>query len=727
MQQIKNIFKKLLFNKQGSVSIYAIIIILPIFLLNALFIDTMRIYVAERKMESAMDAALRSTMAKFDSKLAGLGLFAYKGSEGDASSDFTSYLKKGSLGEEDLLGFFNIGEPKIDFEASSISFDSDRNLVDQDVFLSQIIESMKYQAPVQIGSDIFDMFDKNTLKKDDVNKMQDLVDDYEEILKIMKKRNNKIDKAKKKYDLFEEQVNNFKNKLVGKSVEDKKDTIPKNLSTFHDFKAYHARFTELMNKEELDDDEEKEIENYTIAVEGSDIYRFISITAHYNDIKANLIGKNGSLASPEDKTGKSYNNEVIDMMGADVETEEFEELGKLVLDDAFFKTILDSTKEVYEDIMKGNTSIALGDVNPNTDFTRLTVIELATVFHLALLIPSGELEHTFGGDDILGVIIQAMDDKFDKYKEKFEGNKKHWDDFKKIKDEFKNSDVQAEEDKMDASFSDLIETINAIRDVGDDQDKYDELLGYVDEYAGATADGSDIDDSGIFAFIKGAFDRFSEFIEFVNGFPESIRNELYVNEYILANFGTEKPYSIESDNFYKYDTKKGQYITYGHHVTSLNYFHFVMDIAILFLVVNILNQLKTKGFAGPFGFYSSLALALGETVVELGKFLEKGYLVWNPFKMLTKSDGIKFTGTMFLRMFLGVKSMSPSFNEDKIRRLQAAITLETKRNLIDSPSYIEGNIQGEIDLWFIPQIVEVLPGKVEGNKYKIEKKKVYSY
>lgn len=715
MKKSKNIIKCLLFKSNGSVSIYAIIIILPVFLLNALFIDSMRILVAERKAESSMDAALRSTMAKFDSELASLGLFAYSGEEGSANSDFQSYLKKSSLTNADLSGYFNIGEPTILADESSVSVDINRNLAELDVFRAQVIESMKYQAPVQIGVDIFEMFAFNEMSSDDVDDMQELVDDYQEILKIMKKRNNKIDKAKKKINLFKDKVNGLKSTIVGSKIDndDIQEKIPKGLKTFHELKAYHDRYASLIKKEDPKKSEKKEIENYENVIEAKSLFGLLELKAHYDAIPTHLIGDNGSLASPEAKTAKAYNDEIKEMIGSG--GEEYDELNNLVMEDSFFELLLDNSEAVYNELILEENSLD----NPE-DLSKLSLLELVSYFYITSLLPNGT--------DTMGVIIQAIDDKFTHFSnDYFKKKKNEFDKYEKIKKELDNTDVEDEEDKADSKLSDIFEMINELKDLKGDQDEYEDLKNYVSKYEGAFTNPDEEDDSGVFAFIKQAFDRFSNFIDFVGKFPGSIRNELYINEYVLANFGTEAPYSItEGGDFYKYKTKKGQYITYGHHVAGINYFNYLLDMTFMFLVVNLLDQLKKGGFAGPLGFYKAIATSLAVTFTELTNFVSKGEIEWNPFKMFT-SKSFSFNGTMFLRMFMGIRTMDPTYNDNKIRRIQAAVSHETGRDLLDSPSYIKGQVKGKIKLWFIPKLAEVLPGNVEGNYYEFEKEKVYSY
>lgn len=101
---MKRKLKRLFFKDSGSVSIYAIIIILPIFVLNSLLIDTIRILSAERQVENAMETALRSTMAQYSEELASIGLFAYAGNASDANEDFENYMKKQFYDEGEKIG-----------------------------------------------------------------------------------------------------------------------------------------------------------------------------------------------------------------------------------------------------------------------------------------------------------------------------------------------------------------------------------------------------------------------------------------------------------------------------------------------------------------------------------------------------------------------------------------------------------------------------------------------
>src|SRR5699024_4265157 len=151
-------------------------------------------------------------------------------------------------------------------------------------------------------------------------------------------------------------------------------------------------------------------------------------------------------------------------------------------------------------------------------------------------------------------------------------------------------------------------------------------------------------------FIEDAFDRFKEFVNFMQGFPKSVRDELYINEYILANYGTEPTYELGNQESYAYSTKQAQYITYGYNVAGMNYFMFLKDIVLIMFGANLISQGIQGGFAGPLGFFKAISGALLSTLDNLTKLTSDPYsFQWSPFKAFG-GKGVNMTMPMFLRI-----------------------------------------------------------------------------
>lgn len=228
---------------------------------------------------------------------------------------------------------------------------------------------------------------------------------------------------------------------------------------------------------------------------------------------------------------------------------------------------------------------------------------------------------------------------------------------------------------------------------------------------------------------------------------------IYINEYILANYGTSEPYvvfgkmprnkkdlkdidvnSFKSQAFesFLYENKKAEYITYGYHKPAANYARFLLDITLLLFVVNLSEHITKGRFGGVTNLWVAFTTAFIDTVRELEELTRVGSVPWTPFKMFKgKPSTTPVDMKMFLRIMMAIRSsVGPSYNEGKLRRLQAVVSKENNINLIEAPSYVEAEVEGEIDLLFIPALMNLLPnsnGNIEGNQYAIKRKKIYSY
>ncbi|WP_157724847.1 hypothetical protein [Virgibacillus phasianinus] len=717
---MKKKFKRLFFKDNGSVSIYAIIIILPIFMLNALLIDTLRIMSAERQIENAMDTALRSTMAEFDTKLASVGLFAYGGESADA--DFNRFINKQFYNSVELSGYENLSSPEI--ITANANFTNERNLVDYDVFEHQILESMKYQAPAQIGEALFTLVGSknlNNITEEQVENAKNVSENYEKILELTEKRNDEIDKAVKEYKHYSAVFkDDIPNKIIGNPVTDnsKDKKIPSGIKTFEELIFYYDRYHKLKKKEELKDGEQQEIDNYEKNYNEDVAFSYYLNVIAGKEIKNALVGKGGSLSSPAKNSAKWYNKEIKKILDKG-KGKSLKALESLYLDKSFFETVINNMDKVNKELDLA-TSVPIREILKSQDLTNLTITQLIMVFYvvikkekfkdLALLVKDAVTTKT---TNIVDTQLVAIDDQFLLYEDS--------------KKELKSEEYGAAKKEAKTSFSDLLNSLGSARELGNDQQVYDELEGIMASYNAATNGGGDKEESDRLQFISDAFNRFKEFVNFVHGFPEEFRNQLYINEYILANYGTSPPYELIDAESYLFKNKQGQFITYGYGSAGTNYFMFIKDIVLVLFVVNLMESMVKGGFAGPVGFLRAVGQAFIFTGKQLTNITTGDYVLeWQPFKIAQ----IDMTMPMFLRIFMMMRSTGESYNHEKLRRLQAVITKDTGVDLNKAPSYIEGNVKGKIKLWFIPALTEVIPnqyGNVKGSYYYINKKKVYSY
>src|SRR5699024_2233948 len=99
---------------------------------------------------------------------------------------------------------------------------------------------------------------KNKVSQEDLDNAEKVVENYEEILKLMKQRNEKIDKAIEFYDDIKKRINDsIPNQIVGKEVTGDKDKIPNSITTLYQLVAYNERYMDLKSRENAEDEEEK--------------------------------------------------------------------------------------------------------------------------------------------------------------------------------------------------------------------------------------------------------------------------------------------------------------------------------------------------------------------------------------------------------------------------------------------------------------------------------------
>ncbi len=167
---------------RGSITVLMVIILLPMMTLSAVIVDSGRINMARSMVSSAGDLATNTALANYDTILKDVyGLFAMSQEKTDKelSDDLREYFSKtlvsygvvneAEAGEyvDDLIGDFRqlIADTKdgkagnfldmnvVDFTATKVDNSS---LANSDILRSQIVEYMKYRAPINFGLSFLD-------------------------------------------------------------------------------------------------------------------------------------------------------------------------------------------------------------------------------------------------------------------------------------------------------------------------------------------------------------------------------------------------------------------------------------------------------------------------------------------------------------------------------------------------------------------------------------------
>lgn len=192
---------------KGSISIFLIITFVANYLLAALLVDATRVHAAKTEIQAAAETATQNILTKYDECLYELyGLFAVTDmSEASIQKCVTEYIDQMvclGIGEDSSLSkvmaqsvLFDAGVDEawrpyeLDLEVTA---GSSVNLSQNAVLKSQIIDQMKFRAPVQIADSFLDFL--NTVSE--LDEVKEAVEEKKEISEKLQKYVDRLEEVK---------------------------------------------------------------------------------------------------------------------------------------------------------------------------------------------------------------------------------------------------------------------------------------------------------------------------------------------------------------------------------------------------------------------------------------------------------------------------------------------------------------------------------------------------
>lgn len=173
----------------GAVTIYTILIIVPIFIFQAVLIDFVRIKVATMEAEQALRAATRSVLSAYDKRLIDYGLFGV-----NANSD-----EQKTIANKVLTNYGTDGDNSNAFQWIVLNTREDQtrialtySLGDHRLLHQQILEDMKYKAPIEFSRNLYLKWKG---KREEVVQVKEEMHVAEEIDALLKQRENQLEDA----------------------------------------------------------------------------------------------------------------------------------------------------------------------------------------------------------------------------------------------------------------------------------------------------------------------------------------------------------------------------------------------------------------------------------------------------------------------------------------------------------------------------------------------------
>ncbi|PZE22193.1 hypothetical protein CBW46_005250 [Paenibacillus xerothermodurans] len=166
-------------------------ILVPIFLFCALLIDFARLKVAEKESENAVKAGVRSTLSAFSPGLQQYGLYALDQGDEKTKEMFVKTVSENMSGSVAAEHFGFIDQR---VEPSNTSITSMYSLANHMVLKKQILEEMKYRAPMIYSLEIADKFKKTGLATN-LRQASDYSKNAVKIEALLDERNGHLDRA----------------------------------------------------------------------------------------------------------------------------------------------------------------------------------------------------------------------------------------------------------------------------------------------------------------------------------------------------------------------------------------------------------------------------------------------------------------------------------------------------------------------------------------------------
>ncbi|WP_058305887.1 DUF5702 domain-containing protein [Gracilibacillus massiliensis] len=222
---------KLKHDTKGAVSIFFVLIIAAVFFFNAVLIDYARILAAEQQSEYAVQSAVRSALAGYDNDLREYGLFGID--EAAYQGEFEEIVKT-NLEPTSNADAFTFIDPKV--ESASIEFS--RPLADPDILKHQILEEMKYKAPIEVVKELIEKFSFITTAMKETSAF---IDTAEKIQDDFEEREEHLDEVETKFKELDEELDSELAKFEKNLTHPENSTYP-NVNYFVDVVEHYAEY-----------------------------------------------------------------------------------------------------------------------------------------------------------------------------------------------------------------------------------------------------------------------------------------------------------------------------------------------------------------------------------------------------------------------------------------------------------------------------------------------------
>lgn len=722
-------------SQQGAVSTYMIIVTVPIFLFVTLFIDFARIKAAELETEQAMRAGVRSVLSAYHPALQPWGLYGV-GVDTDKMNEIFSQV---------LIQQLSANEDQKAFHYSDLQYHTDSERVipmymlgNHTVFEQQILEEMKYRAPIEFALEITDKLQK----KSTVQLMKNgsvFSKEAEKTEKLIQKREKALDEAWstaqkmhqfviQRHAIYIRQIERLRElaSLIGSHTvesvtaeldnlpddeeddEDKEDSRQSRRARLHEILGWINEYASSLASLKLG----AELDYYRLSTMQKDIDEAILRAKKANDelrIEVErLKQENGSIGDSEEEGSDGLAvNSVFDHIK--------------IYDDSYFSTFQSGVASVVAMFAGFRTEIEA--INLYIDSNYEKAIAAADTFR--------DRDQEFYQQQ------SAIEQQRQKENDNIEGQKKQQrQELAGVLNEAKSILFGSCDDSSQVQYDKLEGKKGSSEDRG--------LFGKYMQMNQEEGSG----DNGIAFDLDDGDKSTSKSMNLLGDLADlllDVRDELYLNEYALTKFNyrtfgmertpdgePKKELSLNKPGKHRLPNQEVEYLIYGFSTCKANMSSAYSEMFAIRLAIRIIEELlDTK----------NELLAIGSPLLVLLTAAAKGAVkAYKDMTELTQGKAVpissKLTGSLFtftykdyLRLFLFLHTN----NVKLMSRMQGLIELNTDVDLAKTPTYVEATVTTSSSLWFTSGLMKLLQLSgssqciVNGNRCEIVKTAALAY
>ncbi|MEW9698814.1 hypothetical protein [Paenibacillus sp. SI8] len=745
-------------SEKGAVSVYLILIIVPIFLFQAVLIDFARIKLAEKETDSAVKAATRSVLSAYDPELQAIGLYGLGLTQEDVENMFREVFASNLSGSVSPGGFHYIDTAA---EVKKLRVTPVYSLASHVIFRRQVLEDMKIKAPIEFTLEITDKFRKSGTTIPFSQGSQFTLE-ADELEKLIEEREKALDEA---WESSEE--------LYTKT------------STYHSY--YQARIAEL-------DDLASQIGLHTIDEVKSNL---MNVNDQLKSIQDSMASLDRSLASLSQagagsvaaiqsilKSKQTLQEQAQVLIEKQNELEKLLELlikyaalvtatklevpanGKVISDlQQSIEVALRKAKvingEIRDKLSGINTRLSNEKSKASEAFQSVVVFGDDYFYNYQTAVASLSALFSAFEEVVDSVYLYTIDnttkanranDAYGTLSGQFHASQSVLEKTRMEKNESISKSKREQKNKIQAVLEQARQSIGAcsvFNGQSGERELYNKLQGnkdssmtgngYYQKYREANAQETGIGSEIAYDLEKAepVSLRSMSMLDAFNQATVSLRDELYVNEFALSKFNY-RTYGLEKDpngqpkssneridpGAHVLPNQEVEYMLYGFSSCMANMssayaemFSFRMAIRTLEALLDPEKELLNVG--SPM-----LVLLVAAAEGALKAFQDMNKLIKGDAVELSAkitSSALSLTYKDYLRIFL----LLHSNNTKLMARMQALIELQTGKDLIQETTYIQGTAASDIRLWFVPKIMNLMEGsgllgcKVQGNRCQL--------